>query len=241
MASADGSAGHAGGSAIVAACSALEHAVRGSTSKVNFANARGGAGPANANQAGGFTLGGGLLADPRTGRRAFRPPRCVTTSPTGPPAPPPPGGPRPAAGGIWITTTTIGGIAETNVTYIGNIARATGGQTLGGGLALVGQGLGQSLTNVTISGNIATAGTANQGGSSSSARARRLPSKTRSSMRARRTRALRTARCTGRCPPAVTTSTAAISATSTPPAISHAATRCLARSRITVVPSRRPR
>ena len=164
VASADGSTGHAGGSAFGGGVfSTGATAVRGSTIEVNFANARGGMGPANANQVGGFTLGGGLLLA-QNGPTSISATTLRDNIADGSAGPGASGGTATGGGGYMDNDNNNGGITETNVTYVGNIARATGGQSLGGGLALVGSGASQALTNVTISGNIATAGTANQGG-----------------------------------------------------------------------------
>jgi hypothetical protein len=68
-----------------------------------------------------------------------------------------------AAGGGASLSNASGAVSETNVTYAGNTARATGGTTRGGGIFFF-SSAGASLTNATITANSAAGGTDNQGG-----------------------------------------------------------------------------
>jgi hypothetical protein len=165
-ATAVGAFGHNGGLAAGGGIEALGGAtVRGSTFADNLADARGGQGPVNPNQSGGNAQGGGLLLSPigtglpSTTVSSTTVKRNVADGSAGPGAS---GGF--AKGGGALMEDGIAPILETNVTFTGNVAQSLAGQTTGGGIFFTGDGVGQSLTNVTIAGNSATAGISNLGG-----------------------------------------------------------------------------
>ena len=204
--SADGAEDHAGGAASGGGVfSTGTMTVRGSTIEGNFANAKGGGDvngtPAQlAGQIAGSAIGGGLDLS-QAGPTSISDSTLrdnVADGSAGPGAPPSPSDIASGGGAYLDTNNTDAAITETNVTYAGNTAREVGGKAEGGGVTLVDTSTRQSLTNVTIFGNTATAGTTNQGAISSSTQALPSRSRTRSSLPVRAIAAPRTAACSGR-------------------------------------------
>jgi hypothetical protein len=134
--------------------------IRGSTFDDNIADARGGQGDVDPKQVGGVASGGGLsLAQngPATmSGTTFTRNEADGSSGAG-------SSTGQAFGGGAALEDNTGGISQSNVTYTANLALALAGQTFGGAIYFQGD-QGQSLTNATLSGNTATAGTTNFGG-----------------------------------------------------------------------------
>jgi hypothetical protein len=158
-----GSSGHGGGSASGGGAKILgTFTISGTMFEDNRADARGGQGPSNAGQSGGFSLGGGLDAEPPgAGSRLS----SSTLDANVVDASPGPGG----ADGLALGAGTFlesdnGPLTATDVTITGNVARASGGNADVGGIYFVGSGQVLTLTNSTLSANSTTGALLNQGG-----------------------------------------------------------------------------
>jgi hypothetical protein len=155
LASAVGSSGHAGGSANGGGAKFLgAFTIAGTTFEDTRADARGGQGPSNAGQSGGFSFGGGLDAEPPGAGSQLS---SSTLDANVSDASPGPGGTGGlGAGGGAFLESDDGPLPATDVTITGNIARAPTGSSEGGGIYFAGAGQVLTLTNATLSANSAT-------------------------------------------------------------------------------------
>ena len=161
-ATAVGGDSHAGGRASGGGAEALGSVdIRSSTFDENLADARGGQGDVNPNQTGGVAGGGGLSVS-QSGPAATVSATTFTRNEADGSSGPGSSTGTAFGGGASLEDNTAR-ISQTNVTYNANLALALAGQTFGGGVVFQGD-QGQSLTNATLSGNTATAGTSNRGG-----------------------------------------------------------------------------
>jgi hypothetical protein len=162
-ASAVGSSGHGGGDADGGGAKILgAFTIAGTTFEDNRADARGGQGPSNAGQSGGFSVGGGLEAEPPGAGSQLS---SSTLDANVADASPGPGG----ADGLAVGAGTFlesdnGPLKAADVTITGNVARASGGNADGGGIYFAGSGQVLTLTNSTLSANSTTGAVSNQGG-----------------------------------------------------------------------------
>ena len=154
-ASAVGTPGHGGGNADGGGAKiAGSFTIVGTTVEDNRADARGGQGPSNAKQSGGFSFGGGLDAEPPgTGSQLS----SSTLDDNVADASPGPGGADGLGGGGGaFLESDDGPLPATDVTITGNIARAPTGSSEGGAIYFAGAGQVLTLTNSTLSANSTT-------------------------------------------------------------------------------------
>ena len=154
-ASAVGTPGHAGGSTEGGGAKILSaFTIVGTTFEDNRADARAGQGPSNANQSGGFSVGGGLDAEPPGAGSELL---SSTLDANVADASPGPGGADGlAVGGGTFLESDNGPLTATDVTITGNAARAPSGGSEAGGIYFAGTGQVLTLINSTLSANSTT-------------------------------------------------------------------------------------
>lgn len=154
-ASAVGSPGHEGGSANGGGAKIVgSFTIGGTTVEDNRADARGGQGPSNAKQSGGFSFGGGLDAEPPGAGSQLSSSTLdanVADASAGPG-----GADGLGIGGGAFLESDDGPLPAIDVTITGNIARASTGGSEGGGIYFAGTGQVLTLTNSTLSANSTT-------------------------------------------------------------------------------------